>query len=1219
MALILALLSQPALSGWAAWECPVPEPVTGTEGLAGYVADGCGLSGDSGNVLLPCRFMYVPVPPGSSPVLAVEARGAADLGPADISSVRCVDGLDAFRPVDPEGLPSEWGELAGVTVFRGFPLARVRLYPVTVRDGRLIAARELLFRVDAGAARPPARVGGEEGALLRAICGTDRAWREPRDPGRGGSPFAGLPWARVEIDTAGIYAVTGSSIPEACGAPSATLAMFTGRGRQLSETAPWAEAYEPLPVPISVSDGGDGVFDEGDSLFFFARGTSWWEESPDAFPDHFLHQYASLNCCWLTWGGEPGARMPVFDAGLTGAQQMPGRYLSRHHFEEELARKPHLGVPGDWVWDSALGTGTQWFYHQFSCGSVGDGGGYARVSLYPETQSYGEHHVRILINGIQVLDTLWTSNTPIAPVFPVQGLKDGSNTLSLAVIHNSEPDDIYMDWFEVFANKELALEGQTHVPVEWYDPRWRFRVDWQGSLSGCRVFAVGGDTLAMELDLAETSAFEMEFPQEWQTKGFWIVPQGTWLTPHSVGYCEPGGIAGGQWGGEHLYIAPDRLLDEAASLLEPGSSSVLIRLEDVYDEFDGGLRDPQAIRIFLDHVLDEWDPVPVTVTLCGGGHFDPRNRLSSRPSLIDPVEQSEFFSDDIYAVVDGSDIPQFAMSRIATTDPSEVGMVAERTSVYRSGLYGGVWQTRAICIADDERSSKWNTDETFHTLEMESIIEGHFPQFLRPVKHYLIFYGFNTLWKKPEARADLIDLWTDGALMVLYMGHGAFDQLADEGVLYLEDTGLLNCSMRLPVAIFGSCSVGEFQDPAKDCIAQSVTTAPGGGAIVGIGATTETSAPPNEVLLSQFVETLTGGGLSCASALLAAKLQAGFSWNDRVYTAFGDGAVDPLLPSLEVGISADTLLTGEPSGVEGECPLAGLLLAEAFESCWPDTYYTFRQQLPIPYYAPGGMFFTGSAPASPDFSFDVFTPVDARTGGMGRITTLLLSPGGSQAGVLYPHPVAGGSPSPADTSGPEIELWIDGFRNVEEPQVSGGVTVAARLADSSGIDLLGHPGRQLALYVDGSPMDVSDHFSYDQGSTTQGGLEVDLGVLPEGPHGLVLKASDCLLNRSSESLDFTVVSELDLAFAEVFAYPCPATSGVSLNWSQSSEAAVDVEIYTVTGRRVFESRNRPCTAGYNQFWWDCEDGDGDPVASGSYIFRISSGGSEALGVLALVR
>lgn len=1182
----------------------------------GLSAGGCGFSGENCDILLPCRNLYVPVPPGWRGRFSFEARGVAEFGPLAVHRSLVVDGLDSFEPVDRGLLPSDWVELAGVTTFRGAPLAHFRLYPVCFRGGSPLLSSTIDLSVETDGAGPPSRMRGAEEALFRAVAGTDLAWREASRPTRAASPFLGLPWARISVDTAGVYLLTGSDIPWALGAPSATLAMSTGRGRPMG-SQPWDSLYSPRAVPISVRDGGDGSFDLPDSVVFFARGLSWWEPVPDSMPQHYMHPWSGTNRYWLTWGAEPGLRMQVFDAGLTGAPAMPQRFLGRLHFEQDYIRKPGL-VAGDWVWDAALGSGTQWFYHPFDLPGQAGGAGILRIFLV--STEPGAHRIRLLVNDTPAADTTWTGTAPFVLQTRVDGLTGAGDMLACAVIHNESSDDVYMDWFEVFPSMTPSSAGLTHVPLEWFAGPDRFRIDWQGSLDGSLAFLVGGDTLAAELDLDPGSSFEVEPPHGWPVREIWIAPQGTLLEPAAVEYAEPGGLLGLPHGADRIYIVPEDYLQDAGPLVEPGSASEIVTLESIFDELNGGVRDPSAVRAFLDIVLGGWSPVPVEVILCGNGHFDPRNRISSRPSLIDPLpQQGDIFTDDAFAVTSGVTLPQFAMSRICTADRNGFAIAAQRLDGYRAREFPGTWQTIVLGAADDERSSKHSADETYHTEGVERILEDHLPQPFRPVKHYLIFYDWNDMWKKPEARQDYIARWSEGALLSIYLGHGGFDQLADEGLLYIEDVGLLACDNRLPVAFFGSCRVGEFQDPARDCLAQSVITAPAGGAIAGIGATMDTSGPLNEMLAAAFTDNLLPGAMSVGSALLAAKIQAGYSVNNMVYNLFGDGSTMPAVPGAVFGMSADTLRTGEVNTVSGSAPAAGLLLLEAWESCRPDTYFTFRQHLAIPYMAPGGRFYTGSAAAGPGFSLGVFVPVDADTGGFARVSAFLLQQAGSAASSTYPHPLGPGDPSPSDTAGPVMELWIDGFRNVPDPVVTGEVTVQARLSDPSGIYLLGNPGRQLALYVDGAPRDVSGDFSYDRGSTTEGTLSTGLGILQQGGHLLELRASDCLLNRSTISAGFTVVAGGEVAFSGVFAYPCPASDGVSLNWTQSGAAPVDIRIYAVSGRRLAEFRNIPGQAGYNQYWWDCTDADGDPVASGAYVFRLSSGDSGVTGILAVAR
>ena len=67
------------------------------------------------------------------------------------------------------------------------------------------------------------------------------------------------------------------------------------------------------------------------------------------------------------------------------------------------------------------------------------------------------------------------------------------------------------------------------------------------------------------------------------------------------------------------------------------------------------------------------------------------------------------------------------------------------------------------------------------------------------------------------------------------------------------------------------------------------------------------------------------------------------------------------------------------------------------------------------------------------------------------------------------------------------------------------------------------------------------------------------------------------------------------------------------------DGSVSLSIYSVSGRLVRTFGNLQGETGYNQYHWNLTDGDGDTVASGNYIYVVSSGDSEITGIATVVR
>ncbi|MCP4646678.1 MAG: hypothetical protein GY852_02940, partial [bacterium] len=241
-----------------------------------------------------------------------------------------------------------------------------------------------------------------------------------------------------------------------------------------------------------------------------------------------------------------------------------------------------------------------------------------------------------------------------------------------------------------------------------------------------------------------------------------------------------------------------------------------------------------------------WNNPPDQLVLVGTGHFDPRGFTTAKACPMDVIvylfeskgTRLPICSDFLYTVIENGGYPQAAVSRIAVDSRTELQLVAQRSREYSDPSEEcGSWQSVVLGAADDERSPKNpSSDETYHTNDVEEIMFSALPDRFVPRRHYLINYDWNSNWKKPEARQAYINTWSEGALVSFFLGHGSYDQIADEGLLFIEDVSLLSCGPRLPYSFFGSCDVGVFQNPSHSCMAQRITVAPGGGAIVSSGA-----------------------------------------------------------------------------------------------------------------------------------------------------------------------------------------------------------------------------------------------------------------------------------------------------------------------------------------------------------------------------------------------
>ncbi|HRW78894.1 MAG TPA: hypothetical protein P5207_09530, partial [Candidatus Sabulitectum sp.] len=287
------------------------------------------------------------------------------------------------------------------------------------------------------------------GTLLEHLCpGADTWWpRMERSPE---SPFWGRPWARIQADETGFYSVTCQELEAAgcqvSGVPSQTLAMFSGPGEMFDPEDRTAE-HQLHPVAISVEDGGDGVFGQGDSLVFYGRGLWSWRFTSDSLY-RAPHRYDRTNTFWLTWGGQNGARITAAEAQPSGGTPVESGTVP-FGFEEEVLSN-HQGNRTGWLWGFIFENTPSYFYlgspFQSDLATF-------RLAILKAGTTPWDHNLVAELDGTVVLDTIaWGIRHEYYSLDSIS-VSSGGNMLKLwSDWHGST----YLDYAELLVPVRLA-------------------------------------------------------------------------------------------------------------------------------------------------------------------------------------------------------------------------------------------------------------------------------------------------------------------------------------------------------------------------------------------------------------------------------------------------------------------------------------------------------------------------------------------------------------------------------------------------------------------------------------------------------------------------------------------------------------------------------------------------------------------------------------------
>ena len=817
-------------------------------------------------------------------------------------------------------------------------------------------------------------------------------------------------------------------------------------------------------------------------------------------------------------------------------------------------------------------------------------------------------------------DTLWAA----------LGAQEGLN--HLGIFHSGNP--CRFDWYEVEYSRGFVAERGELLFTYPLTGTTEFRLAGFADEQP-RVFEVSSG-LAEVVDFAYdaqdgTVIFQDQpgdVPRQYAVGG-----PATWKRPVRIELDLPGNLTTGAWGADWVAIyhrdfraAAERLAQWRAADDRFGRPlrTAAIDVQDIYDEFSGGLLDPTAIRNFLAYAAEHWDPAPMFVALIGDGSYDYKNNSSiSQGNWIPAFQDGDSTYDEWYTRVVGGDLfPDMAIGRLAVQTATEADVVVDKIIDYDRAPEVGPWQSRMLLVADDLLNrDKPDRVESMFIIHSEEMAERVLPKDLNLIKLYIAQFPLEGQ-EKPRAREEFIRLFNKGSLILTYLGHGTYDRLSHEWMFFLSrDLDRLKNGGRLPLFFTAASQVGVFDDPVRISTPEALLLKEDGGVIGMICATRIGYHHTNVQLANQFYWQMyhtqrehvpIGLALTEAKQLLLPKYDPSTPKefrNIQRYSLFGDPATRLAVPRFQVQIDvADSL------SALGEVPIAGQVLdaagepATAYEGqVWLQAFDSSAQSdlEGFAYEQTGAPIFRGRFPvAEGRFRAAFRVPKDITYGGEnGRISAYAWSDASPTAfGSVSSIVLAGTAQGvEADVEGPEISLRFEGAKGTTIPRQT---VLLASIADPSGINITGETGHEIELAIDGELFTLTELYSVQGGDYRQGVIEFPLPELETGKREIRLKAWDNFNNSSHTTMTVNVADDGEgtASLTNVLFYPNPMRASGYFTYNLEDDMrAVQIEVFSLAGRLI-EQLDGQTRAGYNQVLWTPPAG----LANGAYIYRIEA-------------
>ena len=1167
--------------------------------------------------------------------------------------------------------------LSGIEKVRGTYCAFVDVYPVLFDPAAkgLSCARRLVVRLSF----PPGETRGlgGRGAFLAGdmFVNGEQAASWSRLPaaaaGAARTPFEfalSNSWIKIGVKAKGIYIVTYNDLLSAGANPAlidpATLRLFSGgpypEPDSLSQGGSYRDDYHFTEHAILYRGQGVGSLQPTDTVFFYGLPAAGWANDADlsASPREYIkHPYDSTNVYWLTWGGDfAGAPRRVAERDVaplySPSDTLITWYEERMRSEKDLYYDP-IYVDDRWYWNFLKMKGsTSYFQDEFYTSDVADASGVMKTKAYgpynnarynnPNTATY-------LINGVVAGTVTWLVLPDYRPSSmkmleaAVSNIAEGRNVFGV-----SKPVDheMYIFWYEIFYHRFFrAAQGALNFGVPERERRARYE------LGGFPA----GEKLLFDVTFDETPVL----CTGWQpTSGGFVFEDSLQGRPRRYAAVSRASFRKGALSFASVpslrdeSACPDMVIlyhgdfrDAALALkahreqVFPDVGSPVVRavdIEDVYNNFSGGHKDPVAIRNYLKFLYDRdacgggGESALKYVLLLGNGTYDTRDLLGQKNDFVplyinvryldgeEGVEDEDFY----VKLDDGIDrTPDLAIGRMSVLTSREANAWAQRIVDYESRPERGTWRNKVILVADDEFSTNTTYDFEFLISTEELAVRGGvFPTPLEVDKVYLHLFPF-VGDVKPAARKDFLQKWSDGALIINYNGHGSPLQMADERVMVNSDIYSLTNGIRRPLFLSFSCSVGDLDSPYHRSMAQNMTTYDAGGAIGTIAAAAPTYLIPNDLLnqaiyASIFTSKDSTGTRPLGYALQLAKYAVvsryGYESNNTKYLLLGDPAMRLAAPSYGVEhetAGIDTMRTGEKYRVAGSVTADGRVL-----SSFNGTADVIVQEaehkivesdsIVLKYALPGAELFRGTVDViAGRFSVEFVVPRRCHMGPNARIRSYVSSPGIDGVGACDTLRIIQAEAPRPDLEPPSVHVYFSG----QATKVKAGARLIADISDPDGIAILGtEPQSSIFLEFDGSgfPVYVTDFFAYEHGSSTSGRVEYALSAgFEPGPHTVMIKAFDNLGLASSDTLQFEIVEEGLYEVSDVFNLPNPFSKSTNFIFQVTNPAEARLAVFTVSGIRIWE-RRIAALEGFNSIYWDGSDSTGDRIANGTYLYVL---------------
>lgn len=1094
-------------------------------------------------------------------------------------------------------------------------------------------------------------------------------------------------WYRFKTGTEGIYKITKDML-SSFGIPDnvdpRTIKIYNNGGYQLPKELEDDRPEGLIEVAIKVVGEDDGNFGDNDYIIFYGRPTNFVEANSSGNIVRNVNQFSKDNYYWITSGGTTGKRMQTRQSLSTTnySEQTTTENLIVHENDlKNFGGTGRLYVGEDFnssinsrsfinsLFGRISGSKISYSLQMINAGIQTD----IPVKVYENENSIRSFtiskEVREHYIGVKTQQNFsYSGDTP-----------QSRSVLKISCTTNSSTLG-YLDYFTIKFTKNLMAENDSIVVFgKDTTSAVKYKLSNFSNTQNIRVFDVTDYSNIKEVSTSEISGGDCTFILN-ETRGniskYFGTSSAKYRSPETPEKVENSNLRGDLTGAVHVIISPkefsvqaERLRNYRENNAPEKISSKVVYVEDIFNEFGGGSKDPTAIRDFLKFAYDNWLISPKYILLFGDGTYDYYNSEGKNNNFIPTYQTDEslyqitsYCTDDYYVWVVGDDkFLDLRVGRLIINSNDEAENQVNKIIDYENSSSYGSWRSNITLVADDNyNSDNGSTSETEFTSQSETL-SNYFPDYFDVNKIYMVNYPLEETGsgkRRPEVTKAIINSVNNGTVILNYIGHGNPEVWAHEQVLLRSSTIPEFKNDKLFFLTAATCDFAKYDFTNEQSGAEEMLMLKNSGAVGVFAATRKVYSTANAALNNSFFNIL----LNRKDSLLN-HIRVGDAFLLAVNSNIEDYEVNTSTfhlfcdPFLKLDFPKKSVLLDSLNGssLTDVIPLKALSrsiikgkVTDQYGKALTDftgeaiiTIYDGKKKYNIPNFnsltmvKEGGAIFRGRVSVvNGEITSEFIVPKDISYENLnGKIVGYVYNDQTDGIGFSENIIVGGADSSTVDDNkGPDVNIYFDDTNFENAYIVNPDFKLIVDLSDETGLNTTGLGiGHKIEAIIDGdakNSIDLSNYFVGDLNSGGKSGkIEYSFLDYESGTHDLTIKAWDVFNNSTIENTQFTVVNDEGLVIRDIYNYPNPFSSNTVFTFQHnySGSIGVRIKIYTIAGRLVREIEKNNLLEKFVKIDWDGRDEDGDLLANGTYLYKVilepaSDGGSQSvLGKLAIIR